>query len=80
VGPANRRCNQENVIEQLNNGGNAMRMPVNDLLSNRACMVMTALAWNLKAWFALLPPEAKREEEILRMESWCREDWKAVPA
>jgi hypothetical protein len=68
VGLANGRCNQENVIEQLKNGVNAMRMPVNDLLSNWAYMVMTALAWNLKAWFALLLPQAKRGEEILNME------------
>jgi len=31
-------------------------------------MVMTALDWNLKAWFALLLPEAKRGEAILKME------------
>jgi hypothetical protein len=68
VGLANGRCNQENVIEQLKNGVNAMRMPVNDLLSNWAYMVMTALAWNLKAWFALLLPEVKRGDEILKME------------
>lgn len=68
VGLANGRCNQENVIEQLKNGVNAMRMPVNDLRSNWAYMVMTALAWNLKAWFALLLPKAKRGEEILKME------------
>ncbi len=49
VGLANGRCNQENVIEQLKNGVNAMRMPVNDLVSNWAYMVMAALAWNLKA-------------------------------
>lgn len=68
VAMANGRCNQENVIEQLKNGVNAMRMPVDELMSNWAYMVMTALAWNLKAWFALLLPEAKRGEEILRME------------
>jgi len=34
VSLANGRCNQENVIEQLKNGVNAMRMPVDDLLSN----------------------------------------------
>lgn len=68
VGLANGRCNQENVIEQLKNGVNAMRMPVENLLSNWAYMVMTALAWNLKAWFALLLPEVKRGEEILKME------------
>ena len=31
-----------------------MRMPVDDLLSNWAYMVMSALAWNLKAWYGLL--------------------------
>jgi hypothetical protein len=35
----------------------ALHAPVNALLSNWAYMVMTSLAWNLKAWFALLLPE-----------------------
>ena len=60
VSLANGRCNQENVIEQLKNGVNAMRMPVDDLLSNWAYMVMTSLAWNLKAWFGLLLPNSQR--------------------
>jgi hypothetical protein len=68
VGLANERCDQENVIEQLKNGVNAMRMPVDDLLSNWAYMVMTALGWNLKAWFALLCPNRRRGVELLRME------------
>ena len=38
VALANGRCDQENVIEQLKNGVNAMRMPVDDLLSNWAYM------------------------------------------
>jgi hypothetical protein len=49
VGEANNRCNQENLIEQLKNGVNAMRMPVDNLVSNWAYMVMASLAWNLKA-------------------------------
>ncbi len=49
----NDRCNQENLIEQLRNGVRAMHAPVDNLLSNWAYMVMTALAWNLKAWSAL---------------------------
>jgi hypothetical protein len=68
VALANQRCDQENVIEQLKNGVNAMRMPVDDLLSNWAYMVMTALAWNLKAWYALLLPRRRRGQELLRME------------
>jgi hypothetical protein len=68
VAEANGRCDQENVIEQLKNGVNAMRMPVNDLLSNWAYMVMTALAWNLKAWFGLLMPDAEKGRQIVRME------------
>ena len=39
---ANKRCNQENVIEQLKNGVNAMRMPVRDLQSHWAYMIMAA--------------------------------------
>lgn len=73
---ANDRCNQENLIEQLKNGVRAMQMPVDNLLSNWAYMVMASLAWSLKAWFALRLPEtgrwsARRKAEkrkVLRME------------
>ena len=68
VEQANKRCNQENVIAQLKNGVNAMRMPVRDLESNWAYMVMAALAWNLKAWFGLLMPSRIRRLQVLRME------------
>jgi len=57
---ANGRCNQENLLEQLKNGVQAMRMPVDNLHSNWAYMVMASLAWTLKAWFALLLPERGR--------------------
>jgi len=68
VALANQRCNQENVIAQLKHGVNAMRMPVQDLESNWAYMVMAGLAWNLKAWFALLMPDRERGVELLKME------------
>jgi hypothetical protein len=50
------RCNQENLISQLKSGVRALHAPVNTLHANGAYMVMTALAWNLKAWTALLLP------------------------
>ena len=65
---ANQRCDQENVIEQLKNGVNALRMPSDDLLSNWAYMVIAALAWNLKTWFGLLAPEAAVGQQIVCME------------
>lgn len=73
---ANGRCNQENLIEQLKNGARAMEMPVGDLVSNWAYMVMASLAWTMKAWFALILPEGGRwgakykaqKESLLRME------------
>src|ERR1700746_171725 len=68
VALANERCEQENVIEQLKNGVNAMRMPVDDLVSNWAYMVMSALAWNLKSWYGLLMPNRRRGLELVRME------------
>lgn len=68
VARANQRCDQENVIEQLKNGVNALRMPGRDLVSNWAYMVMAALAWNLKAWFGLLMPHRERGWEVVRME------------
>ena len=72
---ANERCNQENLIEQLKWVG-ATRMPVDTLVSNWAYMVMAALAWTLKAWFALRLPETGRwgaryvaeKRAVLRME------------
>jgi len=54
---ANDRCDQENLLAQLSGGVRALRAPVDNLDSNWAYMVMTALAWNLKAWWALTLPE-----------------------
>lgn len=68
IGEANARCNQENVIEQLKNGVNALRVPVNDLVSNWAYMVIASLAWTLKAWFGLTLPSRADCDEVLRME------------
>ena len=65
---ANDRCNQENLIEQLKNGVKAMRMPVDNLVSNWAYMVMASLAWTLKAWFALLLPTKGRWKDKHRSE------------
>ena len=65
---ANQRCDQENINEQLKNGVNAMRLPVRDLVSNWAYMIMAALAWNLKAWFGLLMPNRTEGWKVIRME------------
>jgi Transposase DDE domain group 1 len=73
---ANDRCDQENLIAQLKSGVKALAMPVDDLVSNGAYMVMASLAWTLKAWSALLTPEHPRWAEkhqsekrsLLRME------------
>jgi hypothetical protein len=54
---ANDRCHQENLLAQLSGGVRALRAPLDNLVSNWAYMVMTALAWDLKAWWALLLPE-----------------------
>ena len=39
---------------------------MDNLVSNWAYMVMTALAWNLKAWFALSVPERPRHKGVHR--------------
>jgi hypothetical protein len=69
---ANDRCHQENLIAQLKGGVRALHSPLSTLESNWAYMVMTALAWNLKAWWALsLPEEPGRWQERHREEkSW----------
>jgi Transposase DDE domain group 1 len=65
---ANDRGNQENLIAQLKSGVRALRAPVNTLLANGAYMVIGALAWNLKAWLALLQPCATQARRLLTME------------
>jgi Transposase DDE domain group 1 len=74
---ANDRCNQENLHAQLKGGVRALQAPVDNLESNWAYMVMVALAWNLKAWWALWPKESpgrwaerhrQEKETVLRME------------
>lgn len=73
---ANGRCNQEKLIGQLKGGARALDMPVDNLLSNWAYMVMASLAWTLKSWFALWLPECGRwrkkykteKDKVLRME------------
>ena len=65
---ANDRCDQENLIAQLKGGVKALAMPVGDLVSNGAYMVMASLAWSLKAWSALVLPEQGRWAEKYRAE------------
>jgi len=65
---ANDRCNQENLIAQLKGGVRSMNMPVNDLVSNWAYMVMAALAWSLKAWLALSLPVGGRWRQRYKIE------------
>ncbi len=73
---ANDRCDQENLMAHLKKGAAASTAPVDSLLSNWAFMVMTSLAWNLKAWFAMWPKiherwqdkHAAEQHDILRME------------
>jgi Transposase DDE domain group 1 len=65
---ANQRCDQENLIEQLKNGVKAMQLPVNDLVSNWAYMVMASVAWTLKAWWGLMLPEAKGRGREVRQQ------------
>jgi hypothetical protein len=59
-----RRCDQENVIEQLQSGVAAMRMPTGSFLANYAHLVCARLAHNLKSWLAMLvlPREVMRWE------------------
>ena len=57
-----------NLIAQLRGGVKALSMPVGDLVSNGAYMVMAGLAWSLKAWSALVLPEQGRSAEKYRAE------------
>lgn len=58
------RCDQENIIEQLQNGIAGMRMPTGDFLANSAFLNCARLAQNMKSWLAqlVLPQESVRWE------------------
>jgi hypothetical protein len=64
------------VIAQLKGGVKALAIPVGDLVSTWAYMVMASLAWSLKAGSALVLPEGRRwagkyrteKRSLLRME------------
>jgi hypothetical protein len=73
---ANDRCQQENVLAQLK-AIRSLHAPVDNLISNEAYMLMTSLAWNLKAWLALRVPvkngrwherHQEQQTKLLRME------------
>ena len=64
---ANDRCQQENLLAQLA-ACRALHAPVDNLLSNNAYMLITSLAWNLKAWLALSLPGASDSTQEARSE------------
>jgi hypothetical protein len=72
---SNDRCDQENVLAQLNQC-RALHAPVDSLESNWAYMVMTSLSWSLKAWIGLSVPvdgrwrdkHRQERQRVIRME------------
>lgn len=86
---ANKRCNQENVIQQLKSDVLALTAPVDTFNGNWAYMVMASLAWSLKIWVALLVPEGRgvsskqhqEKQSLLRMDfSTFRQAMINIPA
>jgi hypothetical protein len=74
----NDRCDQENLIAQIAGGVRALSAPVDNLVGNWAYMVMTSLAWTLKAWAALLLPVTPRHRESheAARRCWLRMEFK----
>jgi hypothetical protein len=64
---ANDRCNQENLIEQLKNGVQALPMPSDGLVSNWIYAVIATLAWNLKIGLSILLPQ-----RLATLKFWVR--------
>lgn len=80
---ANERCNQENLIAQLKDGGvRALHAPLNTLEANWAYMVMAALAWSLKAWMALSLPITPRwrDKHTAHRDRWLRMEFRSFLA
>lgn len=61
------RCDQENIIAELQNGIAAWRMPVAEFDGNSAWLEIARLAWNIGKWIAQLA----LPEEVVRWE-WKR--------
>ena len=55
-------------IGQLKSGINALRVPLDDLLSNWAYMLIAALAWNIKSWYAMMMHRKSDRHAFIRME------------
>jgi hypothetical protein len=73
VAQSNARCDQENIFAQGKDMG-ALAVPLHDVTSNWAYMVMAMLAWNLKCWLSLslklagnAAARAKRSEQKKRL-------------
>ena len=90
VAQSNARCDQENIFAQGKDMG-ALAVPLHDVTSNWAYMVMAMLAWNLKCWLSLslklagnAAARAKRLEQktrLLRMDfSTFRQQLILVPS
>ena len=90
VAESNSRCDQENIFAQGKEMG-ALSVPLHDLTSNWAYMVIAMLAWNLKCWLSLslklagnaMAREKRREQKsrLLRMDfSTFRQQLIHVPA
>lgn len=72
-----KRFNHENKIEQLTNGVYAFKMPAKEFNANWAYMVIAAMAWNMKCWFALLMNEidSKISKKLIAIEFKRFKNW-----
>jgi len=71
------RCDQENTIEQMKNGIQALRMPTGELLANAAFLMCGQLAWCLRSWLSLL---ALPKETLRYKWNWFRHAFVYVAA
>jgi hypothetical protein len=58
------------MVLELKNGPRSLNAPVDNLYSNWAYMLISSLAWTLKAWLALSLPETGRWKEQRRKEKF----------
>ena len=68
VRKAHQRRDQEKIIAQLKGGVDAMRVPLYDLVSNWAYMVIARLAWHLRSWLAMTAHLIKDRRPYAAME------------
>lgn len=64
----NDRCDQEDIIEQVENDLKEFKMPAKCIFANWAYAAIACFAWNTKARLGIMTPDSRMSRAIIRIE------------